>query len=248
VFPGKVALASTATVTKAGVGTLEIDGAPSLGANSIVNVSNGSVKFNVGTGAATVGAGVVVNVTGAATLELANSVSALSDGTAAHSAQINNSSTATAGLLVSGTTSVQRVGGIDGTGTTQVNAGDSLTANHINQGSLVIGGTASLAALVTIDASDASGNPLVASSGLAVAGSLDSNESFASGTTSSTTSLVGGSGSSSAAGSSLTSTASASGASLASTSAVPEPSTVLLVVLGGLVCMIPAWRRRVAGK
>ncbi|HEV2973330.1 MAG TPA: autotransporter-associated beta strand repeat-containing protein [Pirellulales bacterium] len=248
-FPGKVALASTATMTKAGIGTLEIDKAPSLGAGSIVNVNAGSVKFNVATGSATVGAGVTpnVNVNGAATLELANSVSALSDGTAAHSAQINNNSSAAAGLLVSGTASVQRVGGIDGTGTTQVNAGDSLTANHIVQGALIIGGTSTSAALVTIDASDASGNPLVASSGLAVASSLDSNEPFASGTTSSSTSLLADNGSSSTAGSTLTGSAGAGGASLGAAS-VPEPSSVLLLVLGSLACLVPAWRRRIARK
>jgi hypothetical protein len=70
---------------------------------------------------------------------------------------INNSSAA-AGLLVSGTNKV--VGNIDGSGTTQVNAGSDLTANHIIQNSLLIGGVAGSPALVTIAASDASGNPL----------------------------------------------------------------------------------------
>jgi hypothetical protein len=43
------------------------------------------------------------------------------------------------GLVVSGTQ--QQVGNIDGSGTTQVNAGSDLTANHIVQSALVIGGT-----------------------------------------------------------------------------------------------------------
>ncbi len=50
--------------------------------------------------------------------------------------------------------------GIDGNGTTTVNSGGSLIANHIVQGALVIGGAAGSPATVTIAASDASGNPL----------------------------------------------------------------------------------------
>ena len=73
-----------------------------------------------------------------ATLELAGSVSALSSG--ASRVNIVNNSSAAAGLLVSGTH--QRVGNIDGSGTTQVNAGSDLTANHIIQNALVIGGAA----------------------------------------------------------------------------------------------------------
>ncbi len=49
---------------------------------------------------------------------------------------------------------------IDGQGTTTVSAGGSLIANHIVQGSLVIGGTAGSAATATIAATDANGNPL----------------------------------------------------------------------------------------
>jgi hypothetical protein len=41
-----------------------------------------------------------------------------------------------------------------------VNAGSDLTASHIIQSALVIGGTAKNPGLVTIDASDADGNPL----------------------------------------------------------------------------------------
>jgi autotransporter-associated beta strand protein len=49
---------------------------------------------------------------------------------------------------------------IVGNGTTTVSSGASLIADHIVQGSLVIGGTAGSPATVTISASDASGNPL----------------------------------------------------------------------------------------
>ena len=41
-------------------------------------------------------------------------------------------------------------GPIDGSGTTVVSAGSNLTANHIVQSALVIGGTATSAATVTI--------------------------------------------------------------------------------------------------
>jgi autotransporter-associated beta strand protein len=50
--------------------------------------------------------------------------------------------------------------GINGQGTTTVSAGSNLLANHIVQGSLVIGGAAGSAATVTIAATDANGNPL----------------------------------------------------------------------------------------
>jgi autotransporter-associated beta strand protein len=49
---------------------------------------------------------------------------------------------------------------IDGKGTTTIGSGSSLIANHIIQGSLVIGGAADSPATVTIAASDAKGNPL----------------------------------------------------------------------------------------
>jgi hypothetical protein len=54
-----------------------------------------------------------------------------------------------------------------GVSTAAVSAGGDLTANHIIQGALAIGGTAKNPGLVTIDASDASGNPLAS---LAVVG------------------------------------------------------------------------------
>jgi hypothetical protein len=53
---------------------------------------------------------------------------------------ITNNSSAPAGILVSGTH--QQAGNIDGSGTTQVNAGSDLAANHIIQNALIIGGAA----------------------------------------------------------------------------------------------------------
>ena len=89
---------------------------------------------------------------------------------------ITNNSRAAAGILVSGTH--QQVGNIDGSGTTQVNAGSDLTANHIIQSALVIGGTAGSHGLVTIAASDISGNPPAESDGLTLATSLTPSGPF----------------------------------------------------------------------
>ncbi len=68
------------------------------------------------------------------------------------------------------TSSDQQVGTINGTGDTTVNDGASLIANQIIQDALVIGSTGTSSATVTIAASDASGNPLDAASGLSNAG------------------------------------------------------------------------------
>ncbi len=72
-----------------------------------------------------------------------------------------NNSTADIGLNVIGE---NQVGVIEGTANTTANDGSSLTANSIVQGSLVIGGSAGSPAIVTIAASDASGNPFGAAS------------------------------------------------------------------------------------
>jgi hypothetical protein len=63
--------------------------------------------------------------------------------------------------LVSGRTVTLSGAGLDGSGTTQLSAGSDLTATHIIQSALVIGGTAGRPGLVTIAASDASGNSLI---------------------------------------------------------------------------------------
>src|SRR5205807_8665063 len=124
-------------ITKSGSGIMEVVAPPTLGAGTAVTVSAGTLRFALAGGSPTIGAGVQVAVSGTATLELAGSASALSSG--ANRANILNNSTAAAGLLITGTNQI--VGAIDGSGTTQVNAGSDLTANHIIQGALVIGGT-----------------------------------------------------------------------------------------------------------
>ncbi len=75
-----------------------------------------------------------------ATLELAGPVAALSS-VARCANVINNGRLASGGmLLVSGTN--QQVDAIDGIGDTIINAGSDLTADHIIQNALIIGGTA----------------------------------------------------------------------------------------------------------
>jgi hypothetical protein len=91
-----------------------------------------------------------VTVSPGTTLELAGPVSALG-ASGGIRAQIINDSTAS-GLVVSGAN--QSVGAIDGGGLTTINAGSELTADHIIQGALVIGGTAAEPAKLTIAPSD----------------------------------------------------------------------------------------------
>jgi autotransporter-associated beta strand protein len=222
-------------VTKANVGTLEIDGASNLtggapGTSILVNA--GTLRFKNTVGAATIGAGVSVTVASAATLELAGSVSDLSSATTpltrAH--VINNGKQASGGSLqVTGTN--QQVGGIDGIGDTIVNAGAKLTADHIVQTTLAIGGSATSLGAVTLAPSDAAGSPMA--SGLALAGSLEPSGPFGPSSTS-----LAADGTSGLGGSSL-GDASGNGGS----SSVPEPSTLLLA-LGGCVCLWHALRRR----
>ena len=206
-----------------GSGVLEVDGAPSLGAASSMAVGGTStLRFKPTTGASSVGTGVTATVASGATLELAGSVSSLSSG--ANRVNITNNSSS-AGILVSGTD--QQVGNIDGSGTTQVDAGSDLTANHIVQGALVIGGTAGSPARVTIDASDASGNPLGHSNRFVVVSSLAPTGPFEAGETSSANF---GSGDGTDQVALLAGNLAVGGNS----SAVPEPSTLLLVLLAVL--------------
>jgi probable HAF family extracellular repeat protein/autotransporter-associated beta strand protein len=233
-YAGAIALAAGVVAGRGGAfiksstGTVEIQSASSFANNSFVEVSGGKLRFNVAAGSTSVGTGVLALIDNDAVLELAGSVSALSSGN--RGVDILNNSTAPAGVLVSGAN--QRVGGIDGSGSTQVNAGSDLSANHIVQSALLIGGTAASPALVTIDASDQSGNPLgadlVDASGLA--DSMPSIDFFIG----STDPL------SWASGSPLNDLGSVSGTLPsvdASKLAVPEPSTIILlatVIAGAL--------------
>jgi hypothetical protein len=109
---------------------------------------------------------VTATIASAATLELAGTVSGLSSAAAADRANVvNNSQAAGGGLLVSGTN--QQVGSIDGIGNTVVSAAATVTANHIAQNALIIEGTAGQPGIVTVAASDSSGNPLTEASAIA---------------------------------------------------------------------------------
>ncbi|HEV2968718.1 MAG TPA: PEP-CTERM sorting domain-containing protein, partial [Pirellulales bacterium] len=164
-----IPFANTGTVDVQ-AGTLEFDGSLSIGNNSSLKVSGGKLRINV-TGAASVGTGATASISGAGTLELASSISAL--GVASPTADrvaISNTSTAAAGLLISAGN--QQVGAISGSGNVQVNAGTSLTADSIIAGALVIGGASGNPTRVTIAASDDNGEPLAEGASSADAGGM----------------------------------------------------------------------------
>ncbi len=240
-------------LVKAGDSTLEINRAPQLGQNSALTVGdNGTLRLNVTAGMPSVGAGATVTVANTASLELAGSTSALVDATTTvQRASINNISTATAGVHVLNG-AVQQVGGIDGSGNVVLDdstgPATSLTADHINQTSLVIG----TGSIFTLAPSDADGNPMasamatlspgpaspdsaaIGSGGLILAGSLAPASSFLA----SNNSLLGVGGAASS-----TPAVSLGGVVGASLSAVPEPSTIALLLLG-FVAALPAVMRR----
>jgi autotransporter-associated beta strand protein len=214
---------------KTGPGTLTLTANPTLSANSMLLINGGTLRFS-NSASATIGTGVTTTVASGAMLELAGSASAMSAGS--HRVDITNSSNS-AGVLVSGTH--QQVGGIDGSGTTQVNAGGDLTADHIIQSALVIGGTSTSAGLVTIAASDASGNPL----GLGLGGPLGQpSEVERVGSLTAGRSLQEGSGTtahlSSSGNTDLQAVSTGSLTPIGSRSPVPEPTTLVLALLAAI--------------
>jgi autotransporter-associated beta strand protein len=160
-------ISGSGSVTKVGAGALLLSGANSY--SGATTVLAGTLRLNIASGAPTIAAGATVTVASGATLELAGTISALG-ASGGNRAQIMNNSTAP-GVVVSGTHQV--VGSIAGGGVTQVNAGSDLTANNVVQSALTIGGTTSSHGSMTVDVSDASGEPLDRSSGLSL-GSLSS--------------------------------------------------------------------------
>ncbi len=207
------------TITKTNSGVLEVQGAPSLSNNTAIAVNAGTLRFNNTGGPASIGAGVTATVSGTATLELAGTVPALSS-SASPSTRVNvlNDSSAAVGLLVSGTN--QQVGNVTGAGTTAVNAGSSLTANSIIQTALVIGGGPGAPGVVTIDASDDSGNPLAVNPVEPLADDL-------------TPPVIPDAELATAASNST-------GAGVA----LPEPSGLILIAVGGLAFIAAAYSRR----
>ena len=215
-FTGTFTNNASSAFAVGGSGVLEVDGAPSLGAASSMAIGGTStLRFKPTTGAASVGTGATATVATGATLELAGSVSSLSSGS--NRVNVVNNSVAP-GILVSGTN--QQVGNIDGAGTTQVTAGSDLTTNHIVQSALVIGGAAGSPAVVTIDASDASGNPL----GQSLADALTPDGPFGADEISSA--IL-----SSNTGAEIMAPSPGNSDAGGGRSPVPEPSTLLLVLL-----------------
>ena len=202
------------SVTKLDAGTVTIVGTQNDSAGASLAVNGGRVKFNLASGTSVaVGAGVTVTVASGATLELSGAASALSAG--ANRAAITNSSVAP-GILVSGTH--QQVGNINGAGSTSVNAGSDLTANHIIQSALIIGGTLGNPASVTIAPSNSAGNPLVIDLLASSAVGLPSDP--------------------------LPTEINAVGAKSFSPAPVPEPASLVLVAVGVLACLAAPRRRR----
>jgi hypothetical protein len=244
---GSLALGSS-TLTKSGTGVVALGGAQSFGNNSAVNVNGGTLRYSATANAASVGTGVIVSVADGAQLELANSGSALSDGI--HFVNVvNDSQLAAGGLLVSGAN--QRVGRVEGAGNVVVSAGGSLIATRIQQNSLEIGGDAGSHALVSIVASDASGNPLIeasplsgVSSSLIATSDAASSDSFVAEITGAT-SLPGldGSAMSLSAPSFLSTALGRENSPIAST-AVPEPSSLLLAAIAAASLIVLARRGR----
>jgi autotransporter-associated beta strand protein len=221
------------SITKSGSGAVEIAGAPTFGAGTTVSASAGTLRIALTSGSPTIGAGVQVNLTGTATLELAGTVSALSSGP--NRANILNNSTASAGVLVSGTN--QHVGTIDGNGNMQVAAGRSLTANHIVECSLIIGGTADSPALVTVAALDSMGNSLATASDVRFAAIGEANAS------SSVVEFKESAGFHSEDAPADGAVASVpAGANSAPETAVPEPSAILMALVALVVSSV-AFRR-----
>jgi hypothetical protein len=208
-------------ITKTGNGIVEFDASPTLGNGTALAVNAGTLRFALTSASPTIGTAITATVNTSATLELAGSVSALSSG--ANRVNITNNSTVP-GLLVSGTN--QQVGNIDGPGTTQVNAGSDLTANHIIQGALVIGGTPKSFGLVTINASDVAGNPLGQLNGLALSGSPTPSSPF--GLSGFGSAALGSAGDGGDPPASLLVDAAPGGHPLL----IPEPSSVVLILFG----------------
>jgi autotransporter-associated beta strand protein len=214
------------SIVKKGAGTLTFDGNWSYSGATMID--SGTLRLALNSRVDAYGPVAPVTVASGATLELAGPTSDLSSDTVRVNVMNNSKSP---GILVSGTH--QQVGNIDGSGTTQINAGGDLTANQIIQSALVIGGVAGSSAIVTIDASDASGNPLAR---LAVLTASIPNAPLSSGADVTDPLSYATTGDPLAASPPLV-----SGVQPA---AVPEPSSLFLLAVGGPVVAITAFRRR----
>ena len=150
---------------------------------------------------------------------------------------MNNSAAAGGGVVISGTN--QQVGNIDGSGNTTIDAGASLVASRIQQTALVLGGTASQHALLTMAAADAAGNPLsgeLSESGIEPLSGLAGGDTSAAQSAGTAGLSTGDSAPAPLAGASLLSSNSLGGAG----QSVPEPSTLSLLVIAALAWLAGA--------
>ena len=76
-YAGLLTVGAAGTFGKAGAGTFELDAPPNLGNSSNLTVTGGTLRLKYSSGA-TLGTGITATVSGGATLELAGSVSQLS--------------------------------------------------------------------------------------------------------------------------------------------------------------------------
>ncbi len=214
------------TWTKSGGGTLRVNSPPVLASNTTLNVTAGTLEFNLSSPVLSIGSGVTATIAAGATLELAGTAPALALGTTHVAIQNNATAASGGGLLVVGTG--QQIGAVTGVGTLTVGAGASLTVDSIQQSALVIGA----GGVLTLDPSNANGDPL-SSSGAASSSMIQSNAApFAAGLMPSATNL------------SLAPSNDASAASLGATfstaavNSVPEPAALLLALVGAVFCLI----------
>ncbi len=117
-YAGLITVGSSGTFGKAGAGTLELDAPPTFTGSGNLVVSGGSLRLKYGS-APTFGGTVSGSVSGGATLELAGSVSQLSQ-----SVNIAN-----AGTLLDSSSANQNIGVVTSTGNTIVNAGGRAIRN-----------------------------------------------------------------------------------------------------------------------
>jgi fibronectin-binding autotransporter adhesin len=233
-------------------GTLATTASGSLGASSgslsINSVDGGATVLNLGNNQ-TVGSlsGTVSGSGSTATLNIAAGSTLTVNQSAATSF---GGATVNSGTLDKAGTGSLRVGTMDGSGTVIVEAGSSLTANHIIQMALIIGGTSGSPGQAVVAPSDASGNSLAAASNSesAIPAGLIAADAFTpSGISdSSEPSAIGTSGSLPDNSPEFSAAPTSNWAPGANSSAVPEPPSLALAALA--IVLAIAQRIRFASR
>jgi hypothetical protein len=225
--------------------TVLVQGTTTFQTYSALQVTAGTLRIS-STGAS-VGTNVAATVASNATLELDGTTSALTDATTPiQRAAVKNNGTLTIG---DGTIhAAQQVGGIDpvsgANGTVQVLNNNSLTADHIVQNALVIGNGGTF----TLAPSNANGNPMIDALATTAGPASGSGGLLLAGNLAPSSSMVASSGGLLSAVNSAESLAGVSLGGLGGTSpnAVPEPSTVVIVLFGIGAMIVGRCRSRTA--